>query len=85
MQQAVGIEHEPADVGLLQELFDALGIGAFGQPNTLGFATETGGIMIARRQDLRADRRWRNDRTSTAGKSHVVAAAVVMISRRPSS
>ena len=57
MQQAVGIQDEPADVGLLQEHFDAGGVGAFRQPDAARIAPETTAVMIARGENLRAEGR----------------------------
>ena len=57
VQHAVRVEDEPADVRLLQKCFDAGDVGAFRQPDAARVAAETTAIMVARRQDLRADGR----------------------------
>ena len=58
IQNAVRVEDEPADVRLLQKNFDAGNVGAFRQPDSARVAPEATAIMVARRQNLRADGRW---------------------------
>ena len=48
--------HEPADVGLLQHLLDPLGKGALRQPDAARRAAKAFDIMIARHQNLGAQR-----------------------------
>ena len=48
MEQTVRIENEPADVRLLQKLFHAFGVSAFGQPDAAGVAPETRRVVVAR-------------------------------------
>ena len=53
VEDAVRFGDEPADVGLLQNAFDALGEGAFRQPDAARLASETLAVMIARDENLR--------------------------------
>ena len=82
VQQAVRVEDEPADVRLLQKYFDALHVGAFRQPDAdAGRAQNNCGNGRAPSEFARgatADGR-------PAAASSACVAAVVMISRRPSS
>ena len=55
MQNAVRIENEPADIGLLQKIFHAAQVRAFGQPDAARRPAETAHIMFARSEDLTAD------------------------------
>ncbi len=57
VQHAVGVENEPADVGLLQKRLDAGGVGAFRQPDAARVAAKAAPVMVARGQNLRADGR----------------------------
>ena len=57
VQHAVRVEDEPADVRLLQKLFDPLHVGAFRQPDAARVAPETTAVMVARGQNLRAEGR----------------------------
>src|SRR5664279_2461725 len=57
VQNSMRVEDEPADVRLLQKLFDARGVGTFRQPDAFGIAPKTPVVMVARRQNLRADGR----------------------------
>ncbi len=52
----VGIDHEPADVGFLQKLLDARGVGALGEPDAAWVAAKTFAVVIARDEDLSTDR-----------------------------
>jgi hypothetical protein len=58
VEQSVGVDSEPPDSGLLEDGFKAGGVGAFGQPNTLGIATEAAPVVIARGQYLSANGGW---------------------------
>src|SRR6185503_10777753 len=55
-QHAMGIEKEPANSRFLQERVDGRGIGAFGQPDATRVCPETGSIMVARGENLAAQR-----------------------------
>src|ERR1039458_2722179 len=57
VQNAMRVEDEPADVGLLQKFLDAAGVGAFRQPDVARIAPATTAVMVARGEDLRANGR----------------------------
>src|SRR5688572_10000531 len=58
IKDAVGFRDEPANVRFLKDCFNISDVGAFRQPNAFRVATKTGAIMIARDENLRADRLW---------------------------
>src|SRR6185503_2114596 len=55
-QHSMGIKKEPANSRFLQERVDGRGIGAFGQPDATRVCPETGSIMVARGENLAAQR-----------------------------
>jgi hypothetical protein len=57
VEEAVGIEDEPAEVGLLEGEFEAIGVGTFGEPDAAGFASEPELVMIFSGEDLGLDGR----------------------------
>ena len=82
------IADEPADVRFLQYGFNATCIGAFGQPDAARIATETTPIMVARRQDLRAQRRrmvrqQREQRVRGSAGDNFDPAKVLKLAERP--
>jgi hypothetical protein len=67
--------------------FDAFGIGAFRQPDAARVAAETTAVMVARRQDLRAERRrmagqQRQQRVRRGGGDDFHAAFVLEFAER---
>jgi hypothetical protein len=61
-KQAVRIEDEPANIGFLQDGFEALCVSALGQPKSVWLAVEKIDINIAANQDLSALRFMRMQR-----------------------
>lgn len=57
VEQAVGIDHEPAQSGVLEGLLEPVDVGAFGEPDAPWIAAETTSVIIAGRDDLAPDRR----------------------------
>jgi hypothetical protein len=57
VEEAVGIEDEPAEVGLLEGEFEAIGVGAFREPDAAGFASEPELVVIFGGEDLGLDGR----------------------------
>src|SRR2546428_282925 len=57
VENAVGVSNEPTDVGLLEHLLEAFGVGALGQPDTARVAAKTRAVMIASDEDLCANGR----------------------------
>ena len=57
VQNAVRVHDEPADVRLLQNGVHALDVGAFRQPDAARVAAEPLVVVVARGEDLRAERR----------------------------
>ena len=55
MHDGVGVDDEPADFGLLEEFVDAGGVGAFGEPDAAGVASEAFAVVVAGDHDLGAD------------------------------
>ena len=87
MQQAVRVDDEPADVRLLQNLFHAVDVGAFRQPDAARVAAETTAVMVARDQDLRADgrrmiRQQRQQRVRGGGGDDFQPARVLKFAER---
>src|SRR5205814_7301765 len=81
------VRDEPADVRLLHNIFHTGGVSAFGQPDAARVATETTAVMIARRQNLRADGRWmvgeqRDQRVRGGAGDDFEPAAVLKFSKR---
>ena len=52
MEETVRVDYEPADFGFLQEIFHALEISAFRQPDSAVAGGQTMAIMIAGDKDL---------------------------------
>ena len=59
IEDAVSVDDEPADLGLLEIVFDSWKISAFGQPNTPRIATKTVSVIVSGDLDLGPDRLWK--------------------------
>src|SRR5439155_4262977 len=57
VEHAVRVRDKPTNVRLLQNEFHAGGVSAFGQPDAARIATKAGAVVVARRENLGADRR----------------------------
>src|SRR6266704_3714577 len=57
VQNSMGVNNEPADVGLLQNRFHPLRVSAFRQPDTARVPAEATPVMVAGHKDLGANGR----------------------------
>ena len=55
----MSVDDEPANLGLLEVVFDSRKIGAFGKPDPPRIATKTVSVIVSGDLDLGPDRLWK--------------------------
>jgi len=71
VEDAVGVDNEPADLGFLEIVFDSRKIGAFGEPNPPRIATKAVLVIVSGDLNLGPNRLWKilHQRKETVGGS----------------
>jgi len=71
VEDAVGVDNEPADLGFLEIVFDSRKIGAFGEPNPPRIATKAVSVIVSGDLNLGPNRLWKilHQRKETVGGS----------------